>query len=177
MRRRASGNVPLLIRLDHGDVLVMDGLAQSEYEHCTASELQGPRVYFTYRWVTRHTASCPSCRRGGLCPPNVCARFSRAKFPLHEGWGKWMVLGPWSSFFVNPGVCPSGQHLDSRKEGASSQWSASILLGGVLSLLVVPVGSGDGVGDCHDVANLPRVCLLISLVFHFLGKNFTLFSG
>ena len=37
VRRRASGNVPSSIRLDHGDVLVMDGLAQSEYEHCTAS--------------------------------------------------------------------------------------------------------------------------------------------
>ena len=29
------------IRLDHGDVLVMDGLAQSEHEHCTASESSG----------------------------------------------------------------------------------------------------------------------------------------
>ena len=34
--------------------------------------------------------------------------------------------------FVNSGDCPSGQHLDSHKEGASSQWSASIPLGGVL---------------------------------------------
>ena len=37
VRRRASRNFPSSIRLDHGDVLVMDGLAQSEYEHCTAS--------------------------------------------------------------------------------------------------------------------------------------------
>ena len=36
--------------------------------------------------------------------------------------------------FVNPGDCPSGQHLDSHLEGASSQWSASILLGGALLL-------------------------------------------
>ena len=50
VRRRASGNVPSSIRLDHGDVLVMDGLAQSEYEHCTASGLQGPLVNLTYRW-------------------------------------------------------------------------------------------------------------------------------
>ena len=59
MRHRAPGDVPSLIRLDHGDVLVMDGLAQSEYEHCTASGLQGPRVNLTYRWVAQHTASCP----------------------------------------------------------------------------------------------------------------------
>ena len=36
VRRRASGNFPSSVRLDHGDVLVVDGLAQSEYEHCTA---------------------------------------------------------------------------------------------------------------------------------------------
>ena len=51
MRCRASGNVPFSIRLDHGDTLVMDGLAQSEYEHCTASELQGPRVNLTAGWL------------------------------------------------------------------------------------------------------------------------------
>ena len=34
---------------------------------------------------------------------------------------------------------------------------------------VVPVGSGDGVGDCHDVANLSRVCLFFS------GYGFSLF--
>ena len=32
VRRRASGKVPSSIRLDHCDVLVMDGLAQSEYD-------------------------------------------------------------------------------------------------------------------------------------------------
>ena len=38
------------------------------------------------------------------------------------------------------------------------------------------VGLGDGVGDCHDVANLPKECLFISLCF-FCGKHFTLFQG
>ena len=49
VRRRAPGKVPSSIRLDHGDILAMDGLAQSEYEHCTASGLQGPRGNLTYR--------------------------------------------------------------------------------------------------------------------------------
>ena len=31
---------------------------------------------------------------------------------------------------------------------------------------VVPVGSGDGVGDCHDAANFLEKWLFISLVFH-----------
>ena len=44
VRRRAPRGVPSSTRLDHGDILVMDGSAQPEYEHCTASELQGPRA-------------------------------------------------------------------------------------------------------------------------------------
>ena len=59
VRRRGQGKVPSSITLDHGDVLVMDGLPQSEYAHCTASGLQGPRVSLTFRWVIQHTASCP----------------------------------------------------------------------------------------------------------------------
>ena len=30
---------------------------------------------------------------------------------------------------------------------------------------VVPVGFGDVVGHCHDVANLPGKCLFISLLY------------
>ena len=88
VRRRAPGNLPSSIRLDLGDVLVMDGLAQSEYEHCTASELQGPRDNLTYCWEAQHTASCPLGRRSGLRAPSVCARFSRARFPLVGRRGK-----------------------------------------------------------------------------------------
>ena len=41
---------------------------------------------------------------------------------------------------------------------------------------VVPAGLGDGVGHCHDVAELPKVCLFISAVYLFGGTSFTLFS-
>ena len=91
---------PLQLRLDHGDLLVMDGLAQSENVHCTVPELQGLRVNLTYRWVTQHTASCPLAGVVGCVLPNVCARFSRAKFPV--GWEKGKINSPllvdWSSF-------------------------------------------------------------------------------
>ena len=40
---------------------------------------------------------------------------------------------------------------------------------------VVPAGLGDGVGDCHDVTNLPRVRFLLSLWYVFLGEAFPLF--
>ena len=52
--RRASSDVPSSITLDPGDLLVINGLAQLECEHCTVSGLQGPRVDLTYRWVTQH---------------------------------------------------------------------------------------------------------------------------
>ena len=59
LRRLAAGNTPSEIRLDHGDLLVMDGLTQFEYEHSTASELLGPRVNLTFRWISQHIRSCP----------------------------------------------------------------------------------------------------------------------
>ena len=56
VRRRARGKVPSSIQVDHGDILVMDGLTQSEYEHCTACELQGPGL-------TLPTAGLPNTLR------------------------------------------------------------------------------------------------------------------
>ena len=44
-----DGNFPSEIRLDHGDLLVMDGLTPVEFEHSTSSVLLGPRVNLTFR--------------------------------------------------------------------------------------------------------------------------------
>ena len=88
--RRVPGDVPSSIALDHGDVLVMDGLAQSEYEHCTASELQGPRVNLTYRWVAQHTASCPLAGIVGCVLPTCAQGLVEPGFRwLGEGENKW----------------------------------------------------------------------------------------
>ena len=73
VRCRASRNVTSSITLDHGDVLVMDGSAQSEYLHCTMLGLQGPRVNLTYRWVAQDTASCPLAGVVGWVLP-TCAQ-------------------------------------------------------------------------------------------------------
>ena len=70
VRRRASCNFPSSIRLDHGDLLVMDGQAQVEYAHRTVSGLQGPRVNLTFRWVTQHAASCPPAGVVGCVLPS-----------------------------------------------------------------------------------------------------------
>ena len=85
--RRGQGKVPSLITLEHRDLLVMDGLAQSEYEHCTASGLQGPRVNLTYRFVAQHTASCPLAGVVGCVLPS-CVQGSAEPGPRGEGgWG------------------------------------------------------------------------------------------
>ena len=44
-------------------------------------------------------------------------------------------------------------------------------------LRVVPVGLGDGVGHCHDVANLLGKCLSISLQSFFGGELYSFFQG
>ena len=94
VRRRASRNVPSSIRLDHGDVLVMDGPAQSEYEHCTASGLQGPRVNLTFRWVAQHIASCPLAGAVGCVLPSCVQGLAE---PGSRGdWGKGIK---WSSLW------------------------------------------------------------------------------
>ena len=72
MRRRAPENTPSQIWLDHGDLLVMDGLTQYEYVHSTAFELEGPRVNLTYRWISQHTRSCPLASLiGGALPSDA----------------------------------------------------------------------------------------------------------
>ena len=100
VRRRAPGKVPSSIRLDHGDILVMVGLAQSEYGQCTASGLQGPRVDLTYRWVTQHAASCPLARVVGCVLPTCVRKVWPSRVP--ERWERGKINGPllgdWSSF-------------------------------------------------------------------------------
>ena len=90
--RRVSDSVTSSITLNHGDVLVMDGSAQSEYLHCTMPGLQGPRVNLTYRWVAQHTASCPLAGVVGCVLP-TCAQ------GLVVPNSRWMgeVENKWSS--------------------------------------------------------------------------------
>ena len=79
--RRASSDVPSSITLDHGDLLVVDGLAQSEYPHRTLSGLQGPRVDLTYRWVTQHAASCTLTGVVGCVLPSCGQGLAEPEFP------------------------------------------------------------------------------------------------
>ena len=99
VRRRMQGEVPSRITLDHGDLLVMDGLTQSEYAHRAVSGLQGPRVNLTFRWVTRHIASCPLAG-ATYCALPACVQGLAEPGPLQLGKGKvdGHAFGYWSSF-------------------------------------------------------------------------------
>ena len=86
VRRRGQGKVPL-----------------SDYVgpwYCTASGLQGPRVNLTFPLGCAAHCVLSARRRGGLCPPFVCATFSRAGSPRGMGFGKinGPLLGVWSFF-------------------------------------------------------------------------------
>ena len=105
VRSRGRRNAPSSIRLDHGDLLVMDGLAQSEYEHSTSSELQGPRVNLTYLWITQHTPTCKALRAGVCCALPSCAQ-GLPGLGLREGEGAFLMphLG-WSFLWLAVVAC------------------------------------------------------------------------
>ena len=84
LRRRVSENTHSQIRLDHGDLLVMDGLTQLEYEHSTASELLGPRVNLTFRWISQYIKSCPLAGLIGGALPSYAQDLAEP----HSGGGR-----------------------------------------------------------------------------------------
>ena len=178
VRRRASSDVPSSITLDHGDVLVMDGPAQSEYAHRTASGLQGPRVNLTFRWIAQHIASCPLAGSVGCVLPS-CVQGLAKPGPRGE-WGggnKWS--SSWSlvllllilvfAFWSAPGFASGG--------GVVTVVSVHPARRCTSPLGVVPVGLGDGVGDCHDAGNLLKERLFYFPIISFLVKNYALFLG
>ena len=135
VRRRAPGNFPSSIRLDHGDTLVMDGLAQSEYGHCTASGLQGPRVNLTYRWVAQHTASCPPAGVVGCVLP-TCGQGLVGENRWSSSWGlvflflilvSVLLVSTW--IHIRRGHRHSGQRLSCSAVHFPSRGRASLVGG------------------------------------------------
>ena len=142
-------------------------MAQSEYEHCTASGLQGPRVNLTYRFVAQHTASCPLAGVVGCVLP-TCAQGSVEPSSrwLGEGENKWSSFWGIGPPFVNPGDCPLGPALGFTSGGSIvTVVSVHPARRRTSPLGVVPVGLGDGVGDCHDVANSSKSGFLFPFWF------------
>ena len=109
-----SDSVTSSITLDHGDLLVMDGL--NAIGVCTlhdASGLQGPRVNLTYRWVAQHTASCPLAGVVGCLLPSCVNGFAEPSSRLWEnGENNWSFSWKLAFLLFILSVCSSGQHLD-----------------------------------------------------------------
>ena len=176
VRRRASGEVPSSIRLDHGDILVVDGRAQSESEHCTASGLQG----------TLHTAGLRNTLRpvplagvvGCVLPTYVQGLAEPSSRRLGVGEKKWSsIWGVVLLLLILVSVLLVSTWIHIRR-GASSQLSASIPAKRCTSPpVVVPVGSGDGVGDCQDAANLYQKRLFLFPLVSFWERKLCLFAG
>ena len=109
---------------------VMDGPAQSE--HAASHKCLGCRVLgLTLLTVQLHNMLRPvHLQAWWVVFVPTCAQ--GLVEPSSRGWGlgenKWSTFWGVGPPFVNPGVCPPGQHLDSLQEGASSQLSASIPL-------------------------------------------------
>ena len=63
-------------RLDHGDILVMDGQCQDGFLHRTGSGRDQERINVTFRWIQQHVSSCPFLKAGDACCLPTCAQGS-----------------------------------------------------------------------------------------------------
>ena len=88
LRRRVTVNSPSQIWLDHGDLLVINGSTHLEYEHSTSSELLGPRVHLTFRWISQHIGFCPLAGSIGCAPPSSAQDLAEPHSCRRE-WRKW----------------------------------------------------------------------------------------
>ena len=118
--RRVQGYVPSSMTLDHGDLLVMDGSAQSEYAHRTVPGLEFPRVSLTFCSVTQHAASCSQAGVVGCVLPMCVQGLAEPSF----GWGEMVLL---LLILVSFLLVSTWIHI---RRGASSQLSASNPPGG-----------------------------------------------
>ena len=75
-RQSCLSNEDSSCRLDHGDILVMDGQCQDEFLHRTSPGREQDRINITFRWVKQHVTSCPLFKAGvACCLPTSCAGF------------------------------------------------------------------------------------------------------
>ena len=95
-RQSCSSNEDSSCRLDHGDILVMDGQCQDEFLHRTSPGREQDRINITFRWVKQHVASCLLFKAGVACCLPTCAQGSSV--PVMENvsdgvfWVFWFLL-------------------------------------------------------------------------------------
>ena len=105
-RQSCSSNEDSSCRLDHGDILVMDGQCQDEFLHRTSPGREQDRINITFRWVKQHVASCPLFRAGVACCLPTCAQGSSV--PVMGNVSDGVFLGFFGFFLVS---CAYGESL------------------------------------------------------------------
>ena len=102
LRFRVTVNSPSQIRLDYGDLLVIDGLTQFEYEHPTSSERSCPRVNLTFRWLSQHIRSCPEAGFIGCTLPSGAQDLAEPHYCVGGGGGVGRGNGHSHDLFNGP---------------------------------------------------------------------------
>ena len=95
-------------RLDHGDILVMDGQCQDEFLHRTDPGREQDRINITFRWVKQHVSSCPLLKAGVACCLPTCAQGSSV--PVMENAVCGVFLGREGAFWLLFGAVPPAGH-------------------------------------------------------------------
>ena len=97
-RQSCSSDEGRSCRLDHGDILVMDGQCQDEFLHRTSPGREQDRINITFRWVKQHVSSCPLFKAGVACCLPTCAQGSSVPVMGNASCGVffeffWFLLG------------------------------------------------------------------------------------
>ena len=102
-RRQSCSSNEGSCRLDHGDILVMDGQCQDEFLHRTSPGRDQERINITFRWVKQHVSSCPLFKAGWHA---VCQRVRR----VHQFLVRGMLLLAFFGFCgFSLGFCAHGE--------------------------------------------------------------------
>ena len=96
-RQSCLSNEDSSCRLDHGDILVMDGRCQDELLHRTDPGREQERINITFRWVKQHVSHCLLFKAGVACCLPACAQGSSVlvmgKTVTGVFWALWFLLG------------------------------------------------------------------------------------
>ena len=95
-RQSCSSDEGRSCRLDHGDILVMDGQCQDEFRHRTNPGWEQDRINITFRWVKQHVSPCPLLKAGVACCLPTCAKGSSVPVMGNTVngvfWAFWFLL-------------------------------------------------------------------------------------
>ena len=170
--RRVPGDVPSSITLDHGDLLGWSGAIGV----CTLHGVWAAKVLgLTLLTVGSHDTLRPvhlqawlvvfSQRVRKVWSNQVPVGWEGGENKWSSSWGLVLLLSILVFFLlVNTWIHNRGRHRHSCRRPSRP------------AVHFVPVGLGDGVGDCHDAADLLKERLSLSPSNIAGGENYALFS-